>query len=48
MKELTDILLDEFEIDMDELLGVNMDHLQEITESYHSTNVTLFYRYMKK
>lgn len=48
MKELTDILLDKFEIDMDELLGVNMDHLQEITESYHSTNVTLFYRYMKK
>lgn len=48
MKKLADILLDEFEIDMDELLGVNMEHLQEITESYHSTNVELLYRYMKK
>lgn len=48
MRELSHVLLDDFEIDMESLLEFNIEHLQEITKEYHSTNVNLFYRYMKK
>jgi predicted transcriptional regulator of viral defense system len=48
MRELCHVLLEDFEIDMESLLEFNIEPLQEITKEYHSANVMLFYRYMKK
>ena len=48
MKELTNVLLDDLEIDMDELISFNIEDVKKIADLYHSTNVELFYRYMKK
>lgn len=48
MTELENVLFNDLRIDMDELNNFNIKDLEEISNSYHSTNVDLLYRYMRR
>ena len=48
MKELENVLLNDLRIDMDEFSKLNLQDIEEISNSYNSTNVNLLYRYMKR
>ena len=48
MSELENVLYNDLRIDIDELNKFNVQDLKEISNSYHSTNVDLFYRYMRR
>ncbi|MCR4879485.1 MAG: hypothetical protein K5906_00810 [Bacilli bacterium] len=48
-KELEELLFDNLRIDWDTLIeDINIDDLKDIALHYHSNNVTLFYRYLKR
>lgn len=48
MSELENVLYNDLRIDIDELTKFNVQDLEEISNSYHSTNVDLLYRYMRR
>ncbi len=48
MSELENVLYNDLRIDIDELNKFNVQDLEEISNSYHSTNVDLLYRYMRR
>lgn len=48
MRELENVLYNDLRIDIDELNKFNVQDLKEISNSYHSTNVDLLYRYMRR
>lgn len=48
MTELENVLFNDLRIDIDELTKFNINDLEEISNSYHSTNVDLLYRYMRR
>ena len=48
MKELENVLFNDLRIDMDEFNKLNLQDIEEISNSYNSTNVSLLYRYMKR
>lgn len=48
MSELENVLYNDLRIDIDELNKFNVEDLKEISNSYHSTNVDLLYRYMRR
>ena len=48
MRELENVLYNDLRIDIDELNKFNVQDLEEISNSYHSTNVDLLYRYMRR
>lgn len=48
MSELENVLYNDLRIDIDELYKFNVQDLEEISNSYHSTNVDLLYRYMRR
>ena len=48
MSELENVLYNDLRIDIDELNKFNVQDLEEIPNSYHSTNVDLLYRYMRR
>ena len=47
-KELETVLVDDLRIDMDEVIKLDENDLCEISEAYHSTNVSLLYRLVKR
>ncbi len=47
-KELETVLVDDLRIDMDEVLKLDENDLREISEAYHSTNVSLLYRLVRR
>ena len=48
MKELENVLFNDLRIDMDEFNKLNLQDIEEISNSYNSTNVNLLYRYMRR
>ena len=48
MKELENILFNDLRIDIEEFNKLNLQDIEEISNSYNSTNVSLLYRYMKR
>jgi len=48
MIELEHVLYDDLRVDSDEINKFNIQDLEEISNSYHSTNVELLYRYMRR
>ena len=48
MKELENLLFNDLRIDMDEFNKLNLQDIEEISNSYNSTNVSLLYRYMRR
>ncbi len=48
MTELENVLFYDLRIDMDEFHKLNLQDIEEISNFYHSTNVNLLYRYMRK
>ena len=43
MEELRDLLINEIGINMDKLVKLDIDAIFELSEAYHSTNVTMLY-----
>ncbi len=48
MTELENVLFNDLRIDMDEFHKLNLQDIEEISNFYHSTNVDLLYRYMRR
>lgn len=48
MTELENALYNDLRIDIDELNHFNIQDLEELSNSYHSTNVKLLYKYIKR
>ena len=48
MKELENVLFNDLRIDMDEFNKLNLQDIEEISNSYNSTNVSLLYRYIRR
>ena len=48
MKELENVLFNDLRIDIDEFNKLNLQDIEEISNSYNSTNVSLLYRYMSR
>ena len=48
MKELENVLFNDLRIDMNEFNKLNLQDIEEISNSYNSTNVSLLYRYMSR
>ena len=48
MKELENILFNDLRIDIDEFNKLNLQDIEEISNSYNSTNVSLLYRYIRR
>ena len=48
MKELENVLFNDLRIDMDEFDKLNLKDIEEISNSYNSTNVNLLYKYMRR
>lgn len=48
MTELENVLFNDLRIDMDEFNKLNLKDIEQISNSYHSTNVDLLYRYMRR
>ncbi len=48
MTELENVLFNDLRIDMDEFHKLNLQDIEEISNFYHSTNVNLLYRYMRR
>ena len=46
--ELENLLFDDLRIDEDELKKLNIDDIEELSNSYHCSNVTMLYRYMRR
>ena len=47
-KELENLLFNDLRIDLDEFNKLNLKEIEEISNFYHSTNVNLLYRYMRR
>ena len=48
-KELEELLFDNLRIDWDTLLeDINIEDIKIISDNYHSNNVTLFYKYLRR
>ena len=48
MKKLENVLFNDLRIDVDEFNKLNLQDIEQISNSYNSTNVNLLYRYMKR
>ncbi len=48
MTELENVLFNDLRIDTDEFYKLNLQDIKEISNFYHSTNVNLLYRYMRR
>ncbi len=48
MTELENVLFNDLRIDTDEFYKLNLQDIEEISNFYHSTNVNLLYRYMRR
>lgn len=48
MTELENVLFNDLRIDKDEFNKLNLKDIEQISNSYHSTNVDLLYRYMRR
>ena len=48
MKELENVLFNDLRIDIDEFNKLNLQDIEEISNSYNSTNVSLLYRYIRR
>lgn len=48
MTQLENVLFNDLRIDMDEFGKLNIKDIEKISDSYHSTNVELLYRYMRR
>lgn len=48
MKELENVLFYDLRIDREEFNKLNIQDIKEISQYYHSTNVDLLYRYMRR
>lgn len=48
MTELENLLFNDLRIDVDEFKKLNINEIEEISKMYHSTNVSLLYRYMRR
>ena len=48
LKEMENMLIIDLRIDMDELYKFNLEDLEELTKLYHSSNVNLLYRYVRR
>lgn len=48
MKELENILFNDLRIDLDEFNKLNIEDIEQISNSYHSQNVELLYKYMRR
>lgn len=48
MTELENLLFNDLRIDTDEFKKLNINEIEEISKMYHSTNVSLLYRYMRR
>lgn len=47
-KKLENLLFNDLRIDLDEFNKLNLKEIEEISNFYHSTNVNLLYRYMRR
>lgn len=48
MTELENLLFNDLRIDKDEFNKLNLKYIEQISNSYHSTNVDLLYRYIRR
>ena len=48
MKELEILLFNDLRIDKEEFKKLNLKDIEEISRVYHSTNVTLLYKYLRR
>lgn len=48
MTELENVLFNDLRIDKEEFNNLNIQNVEEISQHYHSTNVDLLYRYMRR
>lgn len=48
MTELENLLFNDLRIDVDEFKKLNINEIEEISKMYHSTNVSLLYKYMRR
>lgn len=48
MTKLENLLFNDLRIDVDEFKKLSIDEIKEISKMYHSTNVSLLYRYMRR
>jgi len=48
MTELQNLLFNDLRIDMEEFDKLSVEDIEEISNLYHSTNVTLLYKYLRK
>jgi len=48
MAELENLLFNDLRIDIEEFKKLDLKDIEEISKSYHSTNVDLLYRYMRR
>ena len=48
MKKLENVLFNDLRIDVDEFNKLNLQDIEQISNSYNSTNVNLLYRYIKR
>ncbi len=48
MTELENVLFNDLRIDIDEFHKLNLQDIEEISNFYHSTNINLLYKYMRR
>ena len=48
MKDLENVLFSDLRIDLDEFNKLNIEDIEQISNSYHSQNVELLYKYMRR
>lgn len=48
MTEIENILFNDLRIDMEEFNKLNISDIKQISDSYHCTNVTLLYKYIRR
>ena len=48
MEELRELLVNEIGINMNKLVNLDIDAIFELSEAYHSTNVTMLYKYLRR
>ncbi|MBP3503362.1 MAG: hypothetical protein J6K42_07840 [Clostridia bacterium] len=46
--ELENLIFNDLRIDEDEFRKLNIDDIEELSNSYHCNNVTMLYRYMRR
>ena len=48
MEELRELLVNEIGINMDKLVNLDINAILELSEAYHSTNVTMLCKYLRR